>query len=449
MHHASKGANPQRANHAVKVRCVCTPACACGAIAVVLYRAVRSRRRRAITSLCLLAALALTRPAAAQSLDGRFVEQTERFEPDNGTPIELRFAIARTISRQTARIVDTTRASLSMLSGWFGPFPASPLVIVAADGVPPEPGSALPGRTIVANLHWVAPVRDQHTEREIIRGLVRAYWSDSVATPPDAFQSAVIAFVTMRAIHQRLEGSNFAAPRFFGGLLPFPLRSLLLSPPVADPRPRVWWFGDAAERTADAGEARRIRGLQTIQRYVGWPAMLEALSAMRAGGAQRTSAAGLAETLSAIRGTDMRWLIDECLRDDATFDYRVEHLTSRPAANGLIESTITIARSGNGRFALADQDDNEAALPVLIKFADGTQFRDVFDGAAPSAALVYTAPAPAVGAFVDPDAMLLLDTNRSNNAIVRDAPTSKLGVRLALHWLSWLQNAMMSYTALL
>jgi hypothetical protein len=32
---------------------------------------------------------------------------------------------------------------------------------------------------------------------------------------------------------------------------------------------------------------------------------------------------------------------------------------------------------------------------------------------------------------------------------VRDAPSSPLGVRLALNWMAWLQNAMLSYTALL
>ena len=60
-----------------------------------------------------------------------------------------------------------------------------------------------------------------------------------------------------------------------------------------------------------------------------------------------------------------------------------------------------------------------------------------------------SAKTAAVSAIADDEAMLLLDVNRDNNAIVRDAPTLKLGVRLALHWLAWLQNAMLSYTAVL
>jgi hypothetical protein len=88
-------------------------------------------------------------------------------------------------------------------------------------------------------------------------------------------------------------------------------------------------------------------------------------------------------------------------------------------------------------------------MPVVVRFADGSETRDFFDGAAPSATLVYSTKAPAIGAAVDPDLMLLLDVNRENNTIVRDAPASRLGVRLALHWMTWLQNAMLSYTALL
>ena len=54
-----------------------------------------------------------------------------------------------------------------------------------------------------------------------------------------------------------------------------------------------------------------------------------------------------------------------------------------------------------------------------------------------------------MSAAIDPDVMLLLDVNRANNGIVHDARTAPLGVRLALNWMAWLQNAMLSYTALL
>jgi hypothetical protein len=425
-----------------------------GASDVVLYRAVQSRRRQAATIACLLAAFCRTPPAAGQSFDtlsgSRFVKQSERVTPEGGSPIELQFAIARGAEAQTARVVRATTAALTMLAEWFGPFPTSPFTVIGADWMRPGTGfSDVTGAGIAAPLHWIAPVRDQSMERAIIGGLVREYWKDRVAAPPSPFSEALIRYISLRAMHQQLEGSNFAAPRFFGGFAPFPLRSLLLSPPVADPRPRVWAFDDRDERRLDPDVTRHLRALQTIERYVGWPAMLQALSEMRAGSASPATQEGLAATLSATRGVDMRWLVTECFREDAAFDYAVDALSSGPAANGSVATTITIVRKGTGQFTLQEDDDREAVMPLLVRFADGSEFRDVFDGAAPSTSLTYTAPAAAVSAFVDPDAMLLLDGNRDNNAIVHDAPMSKLGVRLALHWMSWLQNAMLSYTALL
>jgi hypothetical protein len=85
---------------------------------------------------------------------------------------------------------------------------------------------------------------------------------------------------------------------------------------------------------------------------------------------------------------------------------------------------------------------------MRVRFADGTELRDVFDGAAPSVSRVYTAKTAAVSATVDPDVVLLLDVNRENNTIIRNAATAPLGVRLAINWMTWLQQAMLSYTAI-
>jgi len=328
---------------------------------------------------------------------------------------------------QEPRVTAAAQAALTLMRDWFGPLN--------------RPTGAVPVR-----LPWLAPARDQQTERLVIDGIVRDYWTDQ-SVPLSEFGEIVVAYVSAQAIHQQLEGSNFETVRFFGGSVPFPLRSVLLSPPVADPRPRVWRFDDPGHMLTRE-MARGVRALQTIERYVGWPAMLETLSALRAAGPSQLSAESFGEQLSQIRGTDMRFLINECFRPDATYDYAVAALKSEPGAPGLMETTVTIVRAGTGRFALEDDGESDAAMPMMVRFADGSEFRDLFDGAAPSATMVYSAKSAAVSAIVDPDAMLLLDVNRDNNAIVRDAPTSKLGIRLAMHWLAWLQNAMLSYTAL-
>jgi len=316
-----------------------------------------------------------------------------------------------------------------MLAEWFGPLPKA----------------ALPARP----LPLFTPVRDQRIERELIRDMVRAYWTESIGAPEGSFKSSLLAYVSMRAIHQQLEGSNFAAPRFFGGFVPFPLRSVLLSPMVADSRPRVWRFDDPGETVADAEVVRGLRALQTIERHVGWPTMLQTLSTMRAGNAANATLQGFADALSEIRGTDMRFLVQECFRSDAVFDYAIADLQSAATASGTVETTVMIARHGPGVFTTSAGNDPSPVMSMRVRFADGSELSDVFDGAAPSVSRVYTSKAPAVSATVDPDVVLLLDVNRDNNTILRNAPTARLGVRLALNWMTWLQQAMLSYTAIL
>jgi hypothetical protein len=92
--------------------------CAIGAASVVLYRAVRSRRRKARLIVWLLATAAalIGSDARAQSVGGfdgaRFIEQRERFTPTVGDAVDLRFLIAREAAGQAVRIAGTTRESV-------------------------------------------------------------------------------------------------------------------------------------------------------------------------------------------------------------------------------------------------------------------------------------------------------------------------------------------------
>jgi hypothetical protein len=330
-------------------------------------------------------------------------------------------SVDRFPAAQQSRILHATRTATGLLTEWLGP-PAAPIL----------PGADVPVR-------WLVPVRDQSLERAVIASIARQFW----AGPPTPFQEALIVYTGTRAMHHVLEGSNFQVVRFFGGVVPLPLRSVLLSPPVADPRPRVWQF---SELPASGEAARLVRGLQTLERYVGWPAMAQTLAALRA--ANPVDATTFAAMLSSVRGTSIDALVTECFRADAVFDYAVENVNAVQADGGLYESSLSLLRVGSGLFSLGDKHDREPSMPLLIRFADGTELRDRFDGAAPSTTLVYTAKAPVVYAAIDPELMLLLDVNRANNTFAAESPIRPLGIRMTLQWMAWLQQTMLAYSAL-
>jgi hypothetical protein len=336
------------------------------------------------------------------------------------------FQIPPDLSSQQPRVTAATHAALALLRDWFGPLPAGAVTVTATRWQGSDAGTSSPGAVSVP-VRAFAPSRDQSMERALISAVAAQYWPGQ--SPSTGVRDALVAYLSMKAIHQVLEGSNFAAPRFFGGHVSFPLRSVLLSPPVADPRPRVGSFDDEA---FDDSLTQRLRALQTIERYVGWPTMLQVIASLRPNGPANWSVAALGERLSEITGIDQRATVRQCFSADV--DYALTGMESRPATGGMIETTLAFAAARGG------------VLPVLVRFADGTTVRDEIDLQQKNE-LVYTAKSAAVSATIDPDAILLIDRNRDNNAIVRDAPRSRLGVRLALHWLAWLQNTMLSYTA--
>ena len=62
---------------------------------------------------------------------------------------------------------------------------------------------------------------------------------------------------------------------------------------------------------------------------------------------------------------------------------------------------------------------------------------------------VYHASTPAVLASVDPYAVLVFDANRENNTTDLQPRINRIGVRIALNWMVWLQDAVLAYTAVL
>jgi hypothetical protein len=321
------------------------------------------------------------------------------------------------------RASDATHDAVLLLTEWLGPPPAGTI-------------------TAVTPARWLVPERDRSIERDAITGVARHFWLRHAAPTP--FEQALVLHTSVHAIHHLLAGRHFETVRLFGGAIAYPIRFVLLSPPIDDPRPRLWHF-DAPP--VDAEVLRHVLALHTLERYVGWPTMTQALGLMRVTDAGPYDVTALGRALSTVRGTPMTRLVEECFRSGAIFDYAID-VRESTTPNGLRETSLTVDRRGSGVFAVDGDDDPEPSLPVLVRFDDGTDIREWVNGAAPSTTLVYTSKTAVVYAAVDPEAMLVLDVNRANNTFATASPIRRLGIRLAVHWMSWLQQTMLAYTAL-
>ena len=74
---------------------------------------------------------------------------------------------------------------------------------------------------------------------------------------------------------------------------------------------------------------------------------------------------------------------------------------------------------------------------------------DWWDGRLADLELTYEGPSRAVATSVDPEAVLLLDADRSNNSRTALPAMTEAGARLVASWIVWLQDIMLGSTALL
>jgi hypothetical protein len=71
--------------------------------------------------------------------------------------------------------------------------------------------------------------------------------------------------------------------------------------------------------------------------------------------------------------------------------------------------------------------------------------RERWDGRDRWRAFTYDRPDRAISAQVDPDRVLLLDINYTNNSRTLEPATARASAKWSLTWMLWLQDLMMTW----
>ena len=89
----------------------------------------------------------------------------------------------------------------------------------------------------------------------------------------------------------------------------------------------------------------------------------------------------------------------------------------------------------------------EAVFPVdvLVTFDDGSTVKESWDGRDRWKAYRYTRPTRAVSAQVDPERVLLLDINYTNNSKTLQSKSGDAATKWSLTWMVWLQDLILTY----
>jgi hypothetical protein len=126
----------------------------------------------------------------------------------------------------------------------------------------------------------------------------------------------------------------------------------------------------------------------------------------------------------------MTWFFDQVYRSSNVFDYGVQELQSSGG-----RTTVVVRRFGEATFP----------VDVVTTFVDGTHVRERWDGRDRRTIFTYERPVAAVSAQVDPERVLLLDVNYTNNSRTLQPRTRAASLKWALAWMAWLQELMLTY----
>jgi hypothetical protein len=124
-------------------------------------------------------------------------------------------------------------------------------------------------------------------------------------------------------------------------------------------------------------------------------------------------------------------------RTSNVFDYGVADVKSTKE-DAEYRSTVVVRRFGEAIFP----------VDVLVTFDNGETVTERWDGSDRWRLYTYTRPARLRSAQVDPNRILLLDVNYTNNSKTLEPKSERAARKWAAVWTVWLENCLLAWAAL-
>jgi hypothetical protein len=377
-----------------------------------------------------------------------FIEARQTFEHPTLPKVEMRLLLQPEHAGQAQRHFDATAACLKYYGEWFGAYSYGHVTIVDPAYQSSSGGMEYP-TLFTGGSRWIAPADVTVPEGVTVHEAGHQFWYGIVAS--NEFEHAWMdeglnTFSTARTIAE--DGMpTYRVQRYFSDFVPWVFRDI----PVRRETDgnRLAGYREVAEADAQAtrtyrywpGSASAITynktalWLNTLERHLGWPVLQKAMATyFERWKFRHPKPDDFFRVVNEVSGQDLTWFFDEAHRSSNVFDYGLQAFTSERIGNRY--RTIVVAR----RFG-------EAIFPVdvVTTFRDGSEARERWDGRERRRIYAYERPAEALTARVDPDRVLLLDVNYTNNSQTLEPRTDEAALKWSLKWMVWLQDLMLTY----
>ncbi len=379
----------------------------------------------------------------------RFIDLRRPFEHPALPRVEMRLMLQPEHRGQADRHFSAAAATLQHFGEWFGPYPYGHLTIVDPAYQSGSQGMEYP-TLLTAGSRWLAPRRVSVPESVTIHEVGHQFWHGIVGTNEVEhawMDEGLTAYAGARLIDE-IALPNRLALRYFGGFVPWVLHDIRLqratdgnglaryreAPSADTPATPTWQYWPT---TATAiTYSKTALWLHTLERHVGWPVMQQILATyFDRWKFRHPQPDDFFDIANEVSGQDLTWFFDQVHRGSGVFDYGVQELATERMANGNHRTTVVVQRVGDAVFP----------VDVVTTFADGAEVRERWDGVDRRVVYEYERPTPASTVRIDPERVLLLDVNYTNNSQTLQPRAREASLKWSLTWMMWLQELMLTY----
>ncbi len=421
-----------------------------------------------------------------------FVEHTKRFERLGLPAVDMRLLMQPEHSSQAERHFRATEAALEHYGKWYGAYPYGHITVVDPAWKSGSGGMEYP-TLFTAGTRLFSPFGGGSPEGVTIHEAGHQFWYGIVGN--NEFEHAWLdeglnTFSTARVVDVEY-GPTKLVERYLkppgtdlGGFLPWMFddltgnravqgnrldRAVRSSVRTADPQstPTFRYFPTEA---SNLSYGKTAQWLSTLERHLGWQTLQPILSSFFERyefGHPRPEE--FFAVVDEIADQDLTWYFDQVHRRSLVFDYAVDSVKSFAAApQGMVEdggglvysdgkhdpegdgergsdgsahnntqyrTEVVVRRHGGGLFP----------VDVLRVFEDGAHARVRWAGEARWKLFTDRRPSKLAYAAVDPERVLLLDLEYTNNSKLRE-PDQLAAGKWASKWMVWLQDLLMTFT---
>jgi Peptidase family M1 domain len=374
------------------------------------------------------------------------LERTARFEHPTLPPVDIRLLLRPEHASQADRHFAAARAALKSYGEWFGAYPYGHLTIVDPAYQSGAGGMEYP-TLITGGTGWLAAYSDD-PEDVVVHETGHQFFYGIVGSNEfeDAWMDEGINTFAEARVMGSLE-TFYYTQRYFGGFVPFAFKDIRFDRetvwnrfagyrrnPKLDRQstPSYQYYPGANVTTYN----KTALWLNTMERWLGWPAVQRTLSTFFTRWQfKHPKPQDFFDIASETAGRDLTPFFDQVYRSSDAFDYGIQELRS-DRENGRYRTTLVVRRYG------------EAVFPVDVRvtFDNGEQVTEHWDGRDRWRQYVYDRDAKARSAEADPERVLLLDVNVTNNSRTLQPKGLRAATKWSLKWMVWLQDCLLSWS---